>query len=153
MRKKYCIRLLPEERDQLEKLRRSPTLAAHKGAKAQALLLCDQSELGPGWTDAQVLEAVGMSDSTLERLRERCCEVGPIQALERSAQVRPSRLKKITGEVEAHLTALACSEPPAGHARWTLHLLASQLVELKVVESVSHEAVRQALKKANLNLG
>jgi hypothetical protein len=153
MRKKYCIRLLPEERTELEKLTRKAKIAAPKVIKARALLLCDQSEQGPGWTDAQVLEALGMADSTLERLRERCCEVGPLQALDRKAQGKPSREKKITGDVEAHLTTLACSEPPAGCARWTLHLLAERLVELKVIESISHESVRQTLKKTNSSPG
>ena len=87
----------------------------------------------------------------MERLRRRCCEVGPLDALERKAQ--ENRARKVTGEVEARLVALACSEPPEGCARWTLQLLADKLVELEVVEYITDETVRRQLKKMNLSLG
>ena len=92
-----------------------------------------------------------MKPATLQRLRRRCCEVGPLESLERKRQ--ENRARKFTGEEEARLTTLACSEPPEGEVRWTLHLLADKLVELKVFDQISHEAVRQKLKKTNLNLG
>lgn len=151
MRKVYRIKLSAEERRSLEKLSRSQTAAAHKVTKARALLLCDESRKGPGLKDPEVMAKTGIKPATLERLRRRCCEVGPLEALERKAQ--QNRARKFTGEVEAQLVKLACSEPPEGCARWTLQLLADQLIELKVVDYITDEAVRRQLKKTNLNLG
>ena len=79
-------------------------------------------------------------------------EAGLDAALERKEQQRPSRAKKLDGEKEARLIAVACSEPPSGRAKWTLHMLADELVSLKVVDEISHETVRQTLKKTNLSL-
>ena len=104
-------------------------------------------------TDADILPATGMSRSTLLRLRERCCEVGPLGALERKQREKPPREIKITGEVEARITTLACSEPPSGHARWTLQLLADHAVEIGVIESISHTSVGTVLKKARSSRG
>jgi hypothetical protein len=151
MPKLHRIKLAPEERDELEKLSRRRTAAASKVIKARALLLCDQSEDGPALSDLEVGLQTGMKSATLERLRRRCCEVGPLEALERKRQ--ENRARKFTGEEQARLTTLACSDPPEGAVRWTLHLLADKLVELKVFDEISHEAVRQQLKKTNLNLG
>lgn len=151
MRKVYRIKLSAGERGSLEKLSRSQTAAAHKVTKARALLLCDESRKGPGLKDAEVISKTGIKPATLERLRRRCCEVGPLDALERKAQ--ENRARKVTGEVEARLVALACSEPPEGCARWTLQLLADKLVELEVVEYITDETVRRQLKKTNLSLG
>jgi hypothetical protein len=153
MRKIYRIKLTREERAELDEFCKRKRVDANKVLKARALLLCDASEDGPGWRDPKVIEATGIRPATLERLRLRCCEVGPLKALERKKQDRPSRKSKITGEVEAHLTRLACSEAPEGCKRWTLTLLSEKLVELKVVDSISPEAVRQTLKKMGLNLG
>jgi len=151
MRKVYRIKLSAGERGSLEKLSRSQTAAAHKVTKARALLLCDESRKGPRLKDAEVISKTGIKPATLERLRRRCCEVGPLDALERKAQ--ENRARKVTGEVEARLVALACSEPPEGCARWTLQLLADKLVELEVVEYITDETVRRQLKKMNLSLG
>jgi hypothetical protein len=151
MRKLYSIKLSSEERDELEKLSRRRTAAVSKVIKARALLLCDQSEDGPGLKDSEVVTQTGIKPATLERLRKRCCEVEPLEALERVKQ--ENRPRKFTGEEEARLTALACSDPPEGCARWTLHLLADKLVELEVFDSISHEAVRQQLKKTSSNPG
>jgi hypothetical protein len=90
---------------------------------------------------------------TLERLRKRCCEVGPLGALERKPRETPGREIKITGDVQARITQLACSKPPAGHARWTLRLLANHLVEIEVIESISHQSVGTVLKKVNSSHG
>jgi len=151
MRKLYSIKLSTEEREELEKLSRRRTAAADKVIKARALLLCDQSERGPGLKDSEVVTGSGIKPATLERLRKRCCEVGPLEALKRKEQV--NRARKFTGQEQAQLTKLACSEPPEGQARWTLHLLADKLVELEVFDEISHESVRQQLKKTSSSLG
>ena len=153
MRKIYRIKLSPEERKQLNDLLKAKSIAASKVIKARSLLLADESAKGPAYKDLEIMEATGIKPATLTRLRTRVCEVGPLEALERKKQQSPSRVSKITGEVEAKLSALACSEAPEEYQRWTLHLLADKLVELKVVDSISHEAVRTTLKKMRLNLG
>ena len=151
MPKLYSIKLSSEERDELEKLSRRRTAAADKVIKARALLLSDQSADGPGLKDSEVIMGSGIRPATLQRLRQRCCEVGPMEALER--KVQENRTRKFTGVEQAQLTRLACSEPPEGQVRWTLHLLADKLVELEVFDEISHESVRQQLKKTSLNLG
>jgi hypothetical protein len=148
MQKIYRIKLSPEERSELTELTRSgKRTSAKKVIKAQALLLADESGEGPGYTDPQIIEATGMSPATLVRLRQRVCEVGPAEALERKVQASPSRKKIIDGEAEAQLTQLACSQAPDGRKAWTLRLLADKLVELEIVDSISHETVRGAMKK------
>ena len=151
MRKLYRIKLTASERRALQKLARSQTAAAHKVLKAKSLLLVDESRHGPGLKAAEVVAKTGIRPATLERLRKRCCEVGPLEALERKEQV--NRARKFTGEEQARLIALACSDPPEGCASWTLRLLADILVELEVFDEISHEAVREQLKKTNSNLG
>jgi len=153
MRKTYRIKLSSGEREQLNSLLKAKSIAAHKVIKARSILLADESDGGPACTDPEIMGATGIKPATLTRLRTRVCEVGPRAALERKRQESPSRVSNITGEVEAKLTALACSEAPEGCRRWTLHLLADKLVELEVVDSISHEAVRTKLKKMRLNLG
>jgi hypothetical protein len=154
MQKIYRIHLSPEERRELSDLINSGRrVAAKKVIKAQALLLADESGDGPAYTDAKIMEATGMKPATLVRLRQRVCEVGPLQALERNAQASPSRRKIIDGEVEAQLTQLACSQAPDGRDKWTLRLLAGKLVELKIVDSISHETVRGGMKKKTSNHG
>jgi hypothetical protein len=154
MEKIYRIILSPAERTHLTELTTSgKRISAKKVIKAQALLLADESSDGSGYTDAQIMEATGMAPATLVRLRKRVCEVGPAEALERKAQISPSNRKIIDGEIEAQLTQLACSEAPDGRNRWTLRLLAGKLVELEIVESISHETVRGAMKKKTSNRG
>ena len=127
----------------MEALTKRNPIAAHKVIKARALLLCDESEHRPGWNDPKLIEATGMKPATLERLRARCCEVGPLQALERKAQSKPSRKPILNDESQARLRALACSQASDGRKRWTLQLLAEEAVELKIVKAISHETVRQ----------
>jgi hypothetical protein len=109
--------------------------------RAVALLLSDEGPHGPAMKDADIQAQTGISIRNLERLRLRCCEVGPLAALTRKPRATPGREIKITGEVEARITQLACSKPPSGHARWTLRLLANHLVEIKVIETISHQSV------------
>ncbi len=121
---------------------------ANRIKRAIALLLADEGSFGPAQKDAQICLSSGGSPRTIERLRERCCEVGPLGTL----SPKPREIK-ITGEVEARITQLACSEPSAGHARWTLRLLASRLVEIEVIESIFHQSVGTVLKKVNSSHG
>jgi hypothetical protein len=152
MQKRYRIKLSAEERKTLEALTLSgKKIAAKKVIKARALLLADES--GPALTDAQIVEATGIKPATLVRLRQRVCEVGPMEALERKAQEAPSRRKIVDGRLEAEITRIACSQAPEGRNRWTLRLIADKLVELEVLDSISHETVRAAMKKKTSNRG
>ena len=153
MRKVYRFKLTSEERQDLESLTQKGKTAALKVIKARSLLLADESDAGAAWTDAKIIEATGITTATLSRLRQRCYEEGPLNALERKRQSRPSRQRCLDGEGEAQLVAIACSETPKGHAKWTLQLLADRLVELKVVDTISTETVRKTLKKTDSNLG
>jgi transposase-like protein len=149
MAKKYALKLTVDERVDLERLVRRGRVAGWKIQRAQALLHCDQGSDGPAWTDERVAEAFGITARSLESWRKRAVEAGPMALLERKARAVPAAAFKLDGEKQARLTALACSEPPDGLARWSLRLLAERLVELEVVEAVSHETVRRSLKKAN----
>ena len=154
MEKVYRIKLSTRERQSLTELTTSSKrICAKKVIKARALLLADESEPGQGCTDEQIMQASGMKPATLVRLRRRACEVGPMDALDRKRQVTASREKIVDGEVEAKLTQIACSQAPDGRKRWTLRLLAGRLVELEIVESISYETVRGALKKMSLSPG
>jgi len=142
--KKYVVDLTEVEREELERLVRSGKDSARRIRYAQALLKADA-----GWTDQRISEAFQMSINTVQRLRQRFVEEGLDLALgARSRKPKPYR-RKLDGEKEARLIALACSEPPEGQARWTLRMLADKMVQLCYVDSVSHETVRQALKKTN----
>lgn len=148
MAKMYVLKLTAEEREELTRLIRKGKVAGWKLQRAQALLKCDQGPDGPAWPDAKVAEAFGVTTRSLESWRKRAVEHGPMALLQRKSRT-PSGVPKLGGEAEARLTALACSQPPRGLARWSLRLLAGRLAELEVVASVSHETVRRALKKAN----
>ena len=149
----YRIKLTRAERLELESVRDRGKGNATKIKRAIALLLADEGRHGPAKRDADIFPLTGMSPRTLVRLRERCCEVGPLGALERKPREKPPREIKITGEVEARITTLACSEPPEGHARWTLQLLADHAVAIGVVESISHTSVATVLKKVRSSPG
>lgn len=146
MKRKYIIRLTAKERQALEDLVQKGKTAAYRRTHAQILLWADEGNHGPGLLDSEVADRVGVNERTVSRLRQRCVEEGLDAALERKARVR-EKARVLDGDGEAHLVALMCSEPPAGQSRWTLHLLGDRLVELGIVESISHEAVRQVLKK------
>jgi transposase len=150
MNKKYVVRLEPEERGYLERLVNTGKTAAYKIKHAHILLKADAD--GPAWTDGQIAEAFGCHARTVENVRRRFVTDGTAAALERKKRDHPPREKVLDGEAEAHLIAVACSEPPEGRARWTLELLADKLVELNIVESVSYQTVRRALKKTGFNL-
>lgn len=146
--KKYVIRLSEEERVRLTALvSRGKKVAARKRLHAQVLLKADVSPAGSGWVDQQIAEALDIGVRTIEAIRRRCVEEGLDAALDRKRQCRPSRLPVLDGGKEAHLVAVCCGQVPAGHARWTLRLLADELVRLEIVDTISYETVRQALKK------
>jgi transposase len=101
------------------------------------------------WTDAEVAEAFGVRENTVADTRQRYVEGGLDRALVRKRQEPPLRPRKLDGSAEAHLIAVACGDPPEGRARWTLRLLAGRLIELEIVDEISHETVRQTLKKTS----
>ena len=146
MKKKYTVRLTETERQALKDLVRKGKVAAYRRTHAQVLLWADESDQGPGLRDAEIAEQVGLHDRTVSRLRQRCVEQGLAAAPERQPRKR-ERSRVLDGDGEAQLVALMCGEPPPGQSRWTLQMTADRLVELGVVESISHEAVRQVLKK------
>jgi len=144
---KFKVTLTQDERDELQSMVKKGKAAARKINHARILLLADEGEFGPGKTDVRIVDALGTSARTVERVRQRLVEEGFSEAVNPKPQPkRPSKVK-IQGKVEERLVELACSDPPKGRARWTLQLLADQLVILSCVESLSHESVRQALKK------
>jgi transposase len=147
--KKYIVTLTEDERLSLSSLASSGKAAAKKITHARILLKADAADGGPDWRDADIASALDIDIRTVERVRERFVEQGLEAALVRKPQARPSRLPVLDGDAEARLIALACSRPPEGRARWTLRLLAGRLVELEVVEAVSHETVRRTLKKTS----
>ena len=146
MKKRYIIRLTETERQALKDLVRKGKVAAYRRTHAQILLLADESDDGAGLGDAEIAEQVDVHQRTVSRLRQRCVEQGLQAALERQPRKR-ERSRVLDGDGEAQLVALMCGEPPPGQSRWTLQLAADRLVELDVVESISHEAVRQVLKQ------
>ena len=149
----YKVTLTREERNELEGVTRRGREAAKKVLYARALLLLDEGEgAKEKWKVDAVSSAVGMSDRTLEHLKERFVRHGLDAALERRKPCLPSRRLIFDGEFEARLTQLACSASPEGHSRWTVRLLRDKLVELKIVPAVSAMTVCNTLKKMSLSL-
>ena len=152
MRKLSIVQLSESERAQLHSLIGQGVAAARTLTHARILLKANQGEAGPGWTDAAIAAALEVHPTTVARIRQEYVTGGLETALNRKAPDREYR-RKLDGEQEAHLVALTCGSPPEGQQRWTLRLLADRLVALEVVESVSHETVRQTLKQTNSNRG
>jgi transposase len=153
MSKHYVVRLNDEEKKELAELLGRKNLAAKKRMRAHVLLKADASQEGPAWIDSRIAEAFDVSVVTVQKVRKSYVLEGFKAAIERKKQCRLSRQPVLDGAKEARLVALCCGTVPAGHGRWTLRLLADKLVELQIVESVSHETVRQSLKKTNCSLG
>jgi transposase len=147
---KYHITLTEAERQELERLIRSGESSARTQTRARILLLTDENQKKKIGTE-EIAAVLMCSLPTITAIRKKFVEGGLDNALH--DKPRPGAIPKITGEVEAQLTLLACSAPPEGKARWTLQLLADKLVELKLVESISDVAVMKRLKKMNLSLG
>ena len=150
MNKKYIVRLDAEERRNLEALVRKGKVAAYKIRHANILLTVDVE--GPNWSDEDTAEAFGCHKNTVRNVRQRFVEHGVEAALNRAKQANPSRERKLDGKGEARLIALACSKPPKGRARWTLKMLADELVALEIVDSICDQTVRRTLKKTNFGL-
>ena len=150
--KKYRIRLTTDEQQELKALVSRGRTVAYKQTHARILLMSDEAREDGGMKDADISGALGVGLSMVERVRRRCVEEGIESALNRKKQLR-RRQKRLDGEREARLIAMACGEPPEGRASWTLKLLADQLVECEIVETISTETVRQVLKKANSSRG
>lgn len=155
MRKKYVVRLAPQERERLGKLISAGMAHARMLTRARILLKADvgggPAGDRPGLTDRRIAEMLDTSTTTVQRVRERFCAQELEAALKRST---PDRVYKrsLDGRAEARLIALACSGPPEGRERWSMRLLANKAVELGIVQAVSHETVRNALKKTSFAL-
>jgi len=151
MTKKYIVDLSVDKRGYLEEFTTTGRHAADQITRARILLKADRNQLGGSGCDVEISAALDVGIATVERVRRRFVEIGLEAALQR--QPGGGRKRKLDGEQEAHLIALRCSDAPNGQARWTLRLLADQMVELGHVESISDETVRQTLKKTSCNLG
>jgi transposase len=147
MTKKYRVTLTADERAELERLLARGKADVRTIKHAQILLKADEAEGGPGWPDERIAEVFDTGITTVERVRRRFVEEGLASALSAYRGGKRIYQRKLDGEQEAHLIALACSPPPEGRARWTLRLLAQRMVELAYVGTLSYETVRQTLKK------
>ena len=145
MPKKYVVRLAEHERERLREVIRKLKGSSSKVRRAQVLLKCDAE--GPGWTDRRIAEAFGCRTKTVENIRQRLVTEGFDVALEAKKRQTPPRAKVLDGKQEAQVIALRLGQPPAGFSNWSLRLLARRVVELGIVDKVSHETVRQTLKK------
>lgn len=152
MKKKYTVTLMEEERRMLQELLSRGKAAARKLTHARILLKADAAAGGPAWEDRSIAEALEVGRATVERVRREFVEEGLDAALERR---KPRRVyaRKLDGDGEAHLVALACQEPPEGRSRWTLRLLADRMVQLAYVDQISYQTVRRTLKKTRSSLG
>ena len=149
MMKKYRVGLTEEE---LKGLVSKGWGAAYKQTHARILLLSDENQVDGAMRDEDIAWVLKVGSATVERVRRRCVEEGLEAALGRKQQLK-RRKKKLDGQGEAHLVALACSQPPEGRVSWTLQMLADGLVTQEIVDSISTETVRRTLKKTNSSLG
>ena len=149
---KYAVSLTEAERARLRTLVGAGVAPARLLTRARILLKADQGEGGAAWTDAAIAGSLEVHPTTVARIRLQCVEHGVEAAL---ARKRPDRVyeRRLDGVAEARLVALTCTAPPAGRERWTLRLLADELVRLEVAESVSYETVRRTLKQTNSSRG
>jgi transposase len=152
MPKKYVVKLKRDERQHLQTLSQNGKGSAKMLTHARILLKADQTKGQPAWTDETISDALDISVATVERVRQKYVCHGLDAAVKRRARER-ERTRRLDGKQEAHLIALTCSEPPAGHARWTMRLLADRMIELEYVDELSRETVRRTLKKTNSNRG
>ena len=145
MQKKYIVRLTDEERKVLREVVKKLKGTSQKVRRAQVLLKADAD--GPNWTDKKIAEALSCRTKTVENIRQRLVTEGFEIALDGKKRETPPRQKVLDGEQEAKVIALRLGEPPKGFANWSLRLLANRVVELGIVDSVSHETLRKTLKK------
>jgi transposase len=149
---KYIVRLSALEREALTGLVHKGKVAAAKRKRAHILLKADVPAEGPAWTDEQIAEALDVSVATIHRTRQAYVGQGLEVALARQCPTG-RQFRKLDGAQEARLVTIACSPPPAGQARWTLQLLADQMVTLEIVEAIGKETVRRTLKKMTSSRG
>jgi transposase len=149
---KYKVTLKKEEHDELMSIVSKGSHTSQQYRTAYILLNCDQGEYGDKIPGRHISQVLKISDRMIDRAKQRFVEEGFESCLERKPISR-TKVKKVDGDLEAQLIALSCSKAPEGFARWSLRLLSEKVVELKYVESISHETIRKALKKTNLNLG
>jgi transposase len=145
MKKTYIVGLSDQERETCTEVVKKLKGTSQKVRRAQILLKADAN--GPGWRDARIAEAFGCRIQTIENLRKRLVTEGFADVLNGKKRETPPNPPRLDGQGQAKLIAMRLGKPPAGYGRWTLHLLAEELVALEVVESISHETVRQTLKK------
>jgi len=150
--KKYAVTLTPEQRERIESVARSYKHSERERRRARILLLADTSQATGGITDEAIRTQVPVCQATVEQIRRRFAQDGLDAALFRKVQTQ-RKARVLDGRAEAFLIATVCSAPPDGQARWSLHLLQDKVVQAGYCESVSHETVRQTLKKTNLNPG
>jgi transposase len=152
MKKKYIVTLTEEERRGLQERLTRGKAAARKLTHARILLKAEAPPGGPGWNDKAITDGLEVGHATVERVRKEFVEEGIEAALERR---KPRRLyqRKLDGDGEAPLVALACQKPPEGRSRWTLQLLADRMVQLEYVDEISYQTVRRTLKKTRSNPG
>jgi transposase-like protein len=150
-RKVYRIKLTAEERISFEGVSKGKrgklNIAKWKVQRATAMLKCDESKQGPGWSDERIAETCGVTVRSVENWRKQAYERGPLSLLERAKRLTPPTSPILDGEKEAVLTKLACSTAPDGRSRWTLQLLADKLIELEIVETISTNTVGRVQKK------
>lgn len=145
MIKKFIVRLSEEERELLKAITMKPQCGRQKFQRANILLMADAS--GPNWKDSLIAEAYGCSPQTVENVRRRFVMSGFEEALNGVVRQDPPTPKKLDGRQEAEVIALRLGIPPKGYSSWSLRLLARKVVELEIVDSISHETVRGTLKK------
>ncbi len=145
---KYKVTLTREERDDLMSIISKGKHTSQRFRNAYVLLNCDEGKFAEKATNAEINKILKVGMRTIDRIKKRFVEEGFDAVLERKPTSREYE-RKADGDLEARLIALSCSEPPEGHARWSLRLLADHLVELEIVDSISHETVRSVLKKTN----
>jgi len=151
MGKRYIVTLSNEERDGLEELINKGKTRGYRIRHAQILLALDEKRKDGNWTREEICKAYRANPSTVSQIAQRFVEEGLESALGRKEQV--NRRRKIDGETEARIVAITCSEAPEGRERWTLNLIAEEVVRLGILESISGTAVGKTLKKTNLSLG
>ena len=145
MQKKYIVRLTDEERAELQEIVKKLKGSSQKVRRAQVLLKADAN--GPNWTDERIAEAFSCRAQTVEQIRQRLVERGFRETLDGAKRAEPPTPKLLTGEQEAKIIAMRLGPAPKGYANWTLRLLARKVVELEIVDSISHETIRRTLKK------
>ncbi len=149
---RYKVTLIKEEREQLQSVMGKGKHTSQQFRNACILINSDESPNGKKLSNEQIAQVLNINPKTVERIKQRFIEEGFDQCMDRKPYPKKGPLKT-DGDFEAHLIALSCSEAPEGYARWSLRLLADKMVELKYADSISHEAVRQVLKKTKSNRG